>query len=352
MKPLISKAILGLVILGALAGLIIAFVERRKEAGLEAEREKPVKAPLRVEMVDGENVVRFDAAARSHGGVELATLPAASHRVQVRAYGKVIDPAPLTGLRNTIENADAKLNSANAALEVAQNEYERAKGLYAKNRNVSQKTVQAAEGAMRTEQANVQAARAALKAAQATALQQWGKVIADWLVQGAPEIERLTSQEKLLLQVTLSPGQIVTNPPPEASVLNSAGRLVPAKFVSPALRTDPRIQGQSLFYTTRADGGGLLPGMSIPAMLPIGQMLKGVLVPRSSVVWLQGNSWIYLQVGPDQFARREVSTDQPVADGWFQPRDFSPNETFVAKGPQALLSEEFRAQIAVGEEGE
>jgi hypothetical protein len=351
MKPLLRRTLVVMVVVGALAGLTIAFVVGHKEAASEAEREKPLKAPSRVQRVNGENVVAFDAAARSNSGVELATFQAASHREQIRAFGTVVDPTPLTDLRNTIETAKAQLNKANAALDVAQKDYERVKGLYDKNQNVSQKTVQAAEGALRAEQANAQTAQAALEATQATALQEWGKVIAHWLVRGAPDIERLSSQENLLLQVTLSPGRIVTNPPLEASVVSAEGRRVPVKFVSPALRTDPKIQGQSLFYTARADDGGLLPGMSIPALLPAGKMLDGVLVPLSAVVWLRGKPWIYVQVNPDRFARREVSTDQPVVDGWFQPQGFSPGETFVAKGPQALLSEEFRAQISVGEEG-
>ena len=262
-----------------------------------------------------------------------------------------MDLSGLTDLRNTIEGAKAQLSKASAALEVAQKDYERVKALHENNQNVSQKIVQAAEGTLRAEESNVQTAQAALTAAQATGSQQWGKVIADWIVKSEPQVKRLQAQEDLLVQVTLSPGQTLTDVPQEASINTADGRLVPAKFVSLALRTDPKIQGQSLFFITPTENAGLLPGMNIAALLPIGKTLEGVIVPRSAVVWLQGRAWVYVQINPDRFARREISTEQPATDGWFQSKGFSQGQRFVSKAPQVLLSEEFRAQITVGEEG-
>lgn len=346
-KKFIVIAIAG----GALLGLIVAFLAGRKEAAMEAEREKPVKAPTRVEVVNGENVVMLNEATRMSSGIALGRLKAISNRPQIRAYGIAIDLQELTDLRNAFENAKAQLSKAKAALEVAQKEYERVKPLYEKNQSVSQKVVQAAEGTVRAEASNVQTAQAALNTAQATALQHWGSVIADWLARDAPEFEQLRLQKKLLIQVTLSPGQALAAPE-TAFVQTADGRLMDAMFVSVGLRTDPKIQGRSFFYLLSAKDGNLLPGMNVTALLPVGEPAQGVVVPDSAVVWLQGKPWVYVQVKPDRFVRREVSTEGPVKGGWFQPKGFAADEVFVSSGPQALLSEEFRAQISVGEKGQ
>jgi len=255
----------------------------------------------------------------------------------------------LIDLRNAIETAQAQLSKTQAAREVASADDERVKALYAKNQNVSQKVVQEAAGTLQGEESNVQTAQAALHAAQATALQHWGSVVAAWLVQPTPELEQLRSQKNLLVQVSLAPGQGDVAAPPTALVQSAEGKLIPAMFVSLAPRADPKIQGKSLLYLVAADGANLLPGMNVTALLPTGESVAGVVIPSSAVVWLQGKAWAYAQAKPDHFARREVSTDQPVTRGWFQPQGFSAGQVVVAKGPQVLLSEEFRAQIQIGD---
>jgi multidrug efflux pump subunit AcrA (membrane-fusion protein) len=279
----------------------------------------------------------------------LGPLQSVSHRTEISAYGTVVELGEITDLRNTLANANAQLAKANAALAVAHPDFERVKGLFDANQNVSQKSVQAAEGAWRTEESNVQAAQAAVDAAQATAQQRWGNVVAGWVSRGGADLERLRQQNEFLVQVTLSPSQSAMTVPPEGSVQSPAGRLLAAKLVSPTPRTDPKIQGRSFFYLAPAETADLLPGMNIVMLLPIGEPVPGVVVPSSSVVWLQGKPWVYAQPKPDHFVRREISTDQPVKDGWVQPADFAKDEQVVVQGPQVLLSEEFRAQITVGD---
>lgn len=351
MKSLLTKIVLVLVTIALIAGLIVAFIAGRGEAAKEAEREKPIKAPTRVEVVNGENVVTFDQATQAISGIELRALVAVQHRHEIPAYGVIVDLQELTDFRNALATGQAQLSKAQAARELASQEYERVKGLFEKNQNVSQKVVQTADGALRTEEANIQAAQAALQATQATLFQHWGGVFADWLAHAAPQFEQLRLQKSLLVQVTLAPGQANLAAPPTASVQTVEGKLIPATLVSLAPRTDPKIQGKSFFYIVAADGSNLLPGMNITALLPAGEPASGVVVPTSAVVWLQGKAWAYVQIKTDRFVRREVATDQPAPDGWFQPQGFSAAQSIVVKGPQVMRSEEFRAQISVGEEG-
>jgi hypothetical protein len=74
------RTLVALVVIGALGGLVVwRFIEGRGEAALEAERERPVKAPLRVSLDGrGEPVVTLDTETRKQGGVEVIT-PQGSH---------------------------------------------------------------------------------------------------------------------------------------------------------------------------------------------------------------------------------------------------------------------------------
>jgi hypothetical protein len=92
--------------------------------------------------------------------------------------------------------------------------------------------------------------------------------------------------------------------------------------------------------------------MTVTAYLPVGSSMKGVLVPASAVVWQQGSAWVYVQYNPGRFARRKLSTDMPMAEGWFSPTGFEPGEMVVVTGAQQLLSEEFHAQIQSDDEGD
>ena len=73
-------------------------------------------------------------------------------------------------------------------------------------------------------------------------------------------------------------------------------------------------------------------------------------VPADAVVWWQGRAWVYVQIDPQRFARREIPADAPVPGGWFLSKGIDAGDRVVNRGAQQLLSEEFRSQIEVGEE--
>ena len=55
---------------------------------------------------------------------------------------------------------------------------------------------------------------------------------------------------------------------------------------------------------------------------------------------------------PSTFARRAIATDYPLPQGGYLVRTLTSGTDVVVQGAQMLLSEEFRAQVQVGEEGE
>ena len=75
-------------------------------------------------------------------------------------------------------------------------------------------------------------------------------------------------------------------------------------------------------------------------------------MPASAVVWLQGQAWVYRRTGPETFTRVTIATDLPAPGGGYFTNDVAEDAEIVMHGAQLLLSEEFRAQIQVGEDSQ
>jgi hypothetical protein len=338
-----------LLVLGLSALVVWGFIEGRGEAAREAERERPVKAPLRVSTENGAPVITVDAETQERSGITTTTPESAPYQEQVRAYGTVLDLARLTDLSNSYANAKAQLQTAQAKLAASKTAFERAQKLYRDQQNVSLAQLQAAEAAFRIDQASLASAESQVRALTATAGQEWGPVLGKSLIDGSPMITRLIERQDFLLQVTLPPGISIVSPPAVATEQIAKGARAEITFVSPATRTDPKIQGVSFFYIAPV-GSGVMPGMNVLAFLPSGMTVEGVTVPAAAIVWWQDRAWVYRRTGPDTFTRAEISTELPAPGGGYIVKTLPKETQIVTRGPQLLLSEEFRAQIQVGED--
>lgn len=334
-------------IIGVGIAAVWGFVEGSKERALEAERERPVTAPLRVSSVDGDPVITLDAETQKRSGIETTVLLSAPYQDQVRAYGTVLDLAQLTDLGNNYATAKAQLQMVQAKLAASKAAAERARGLYKDQQNVSQAVAQAAEATFGADRAALAVAESQLRTLSATTQQNWGPVVGKALLDGTPLVTRLIERQEFLLQITLPPGVSLPAPPQTASVQVGNGPRAEIKLISPATRTDPKIQGASFFYVAAADSG-VLPGMNVLAFLPLGAAVNGVLVPSAAIVWWADRAWMYRRAGPETFTRSEIATDLPARDGSFVVKGVPADTQAVTSGTQMLLSEEFRAQIQVG----
>jgi hypothetical protein len=335
------------VVLGVGGLLVWGFIAGRIEAGREAEREQPVKAPIRVSTNNGKLVIRLDAQTQQRNGIETVELRSTPYQNQVRAYGMVLDIAKLTDLSNNYISAKAQLHTAQAKVAASKPAFERMRKLYQGSRAVSQAQFETAEATFRADEAAIDSAEARVRTLIATAHQDWGPVLGKSLVDGSSGVTRLIEREDFLLQVTLSPGTSIATPPPTAFLQTSDERRAEMKFISLATRTDPRIQSVSFFYTTTAESG-VLPGMNVLAFLPSGTTVDAVTIPIAAIVWWQGRAWVYRRTAPDTFTRVEIATDLQAPDGGYIVKDLPKDVEIVTRGAQLLLSEEFRAQIQVG----
>jgi len=334
------------------AGVAIAvlavwgFMKGREELTREQQREAPIKVPLRVKNEAGGPVVTFDVATQKRADIAVAAAAPGTRHADIEALAVVLPPRGLIELRNRYVATTAQADKASAALHASRREYERLKALHGDDRNISDRVLQAAEVAWRSDEAAVRAAQAAVDALKRSARQQWGAVLTSAVVENASSFQRLSMQKEVLLRIAAPSGVRLLTPPATVSVVRDDGRLSTARLISPSPQADPRIQGPAFFYAAAA--AGLLPGTTLTTRLPVGPEETGAMIPASAVVWWQGKGWFYVQSEPNQFVRRELIGAMPVAEGWFVPQ-LQPVR-IVVRGAQTLLSEELRGQIQAGGE--
>jgi hypothetical protein len=246
-KKSVIKMAVAIIVLAGLAGLLVwVFLESRKEAAIEQERERPIKAPSRVSTAEGEIVISLDKKTMEKSGIVVLPLAAASHRREIRAAGIALQLQSLFDGRASYATAKSLAEKTEATLEASRREYERLKPLNADHRNISDKVLQSAEAIWRADAAARESAEVSLSALVGSLRQQWGVPISRWLVDDSPAFERLIKQEDVLLQITFPPEVGADAGAPAIRVQAGEGTpLVAADLVSPSPRTDPRIQGRA-----------------------------------------------------------------------------------------------------------
>jgi len=300
-------------------------------------------APSRSEGADPASV-KLSLVQQKQIGLETAVMKAEFHREQLRAYGTVVDIARITELTNSYANAKAQLQTAQAKFEVAKSAFDRTRNLV-DSAALPKKEAEVAEGAFRTDQATLAAAESQVKTLAATAQQEWGAVLGKGIVERSSDVVRLIERDQFLIQVTLSPGASLAKPPSTALAQSPARDAnIDLQYVSPATRTDARIQGLSYFFAAPGDSG-LLPGMNTTVYVPSGKTYEGVFVEDTAIVRWQGRSWVYLRASPDTFRRQPISTDQPISDDDYVVRDIPAGSEVVMRGAQVLLSEEAKSEL-------
>src|ERR1700716_4297009 len=113
---LLRRLVVVLAVGGLGAVVIWGYLEGRNERAIEAEHERPIKAPQRVSLVNGEPVITLDLATQRNSGITTVNLSKAPHQAQVQAYGMVIDLQQLTDLSNSYANSKAQLGTVQAKL--------------------------------------------------------------------------------------------------------------------------------------------------------------------------------------------------------------------------------------------
>jgi hypothetical protein len=334
------------VIIAALVWALIYFARDELHLNAKApEDEIPVQSAVTSE--EGFSQVKVTKASQEASGIASRPLEAARAEAAAEVYGVIVNVQPLIDLRARYVSAVSDARALRAAAANSGTEHKRLKKLFEDDRNVSERAVQAAEAAWRTDEARLIAADQTVAAAHASIRVNWGEVLAAWATD--PEssaFEAVSQQREALVQLTL-PYDLQAQAgkaPISLAPIAAPAEARPARFISAAPLTDATLPGVTYFYLVSAST--LRVGMRVAGQLKLGGKARdGVVVPSAAVVWHGGKAWAYVKEEDEVFVRKEVSTSQELAGGWFDARHFEPGDEVVVSGAQLLLSEELKFQI-------
>lgn len=279
-------------------------------------------------------------------------------------------PTERIGLTSQLATARSELSASTASVAAARSAYERARILNADNKNVSDRVVEDAAAKLKAEEARLRAATDTVRLLE-NSLQSAGPAsnrpltverggdVVEIMAQPGESIEpgspilRVARLERLLARVDIPIGQHIPATVSSARIVPAGyeGQAISAERVAVAAAVDPKAQGESFLFRLSGTRFGLRPGVAVTAYLSLpGERKRGVLIPRSALVRVMGKVYVYIQIAPDQFVRKEASLNNPVEDGYVVTENFSAGDRVVVEGAQILLSEEFKSQTAV--EGE
>jgi membrane fusion protein, multidrug efflux system len=413
------KWIVGIVVAaGVIVALSFAFIEGRQEIAREQEREAPIKVAPRISRTpDGDIVVTIDRETQQRMGLETMELFAETVGTEVAAYGRVQeDPdasfvvrAPVSGVLRTagrnwpsigesipdgvsigaieprlapiervdlttrLSDARADMEAAEARVNTARAALERARILNADNKNISDRALQEAESTLKTEEARLSAARRNVTELEAATTRQaagttpvlldvarGGEVVEvlarpNEAIESGQAILRVTRFDRLLVRVDVPAGEVVDRNLTMARMVavGQEDRPFAAQRISVAPTVDPATPGEGFLFRISGAPRSLRPGAPVLAYLRApGAAQEAVIVPYSAIVRFNGKTWVFRQVAKDKFTRREVPIGRTSDKGVVTPENLKARDRIVVKGAQLLLSEEQKSEIQVGEEAE
>jgi hypothetical protein len=246
--------------------------------------------------------------------------------LEIDAFAKVLDPAPLI-------QTDSDLATAVAAAQASHAQAARARALGASDHSMAAKDVEAAVSQARQDALKVSLLRRQLALA-------WG-----------PGVARLGDAARSRLVADLASGAAALvhvdthNDDGQAGArfvkVDIGDGSVRGVVIGPARIAEPRLQSSGLIVEVRgADAMLLSVGLTQSAHIESSTRHSGVVLPRSAVVRFRGSDWAYVRTGPEVFERRLVRDPAPEEQGLFVAEGFAGGEEVVIGGAQALFAAE------------
>jgi len=282
--------------------------------------------------------VTLDAETQARIGLKMESPVPSQWEPETKAYGRVLDPAPLLDLLMELGRAEITFDSSHQELK-------RAKKLRADN-NISERAFQDIETTYRQNFAAASAVYFKIKSG-------WGGKIAGLtgpivVPPGTPR-KPDPNLDKLLLngaliRIDLQPGEIL--PVPHSSriePLAKRGQPITASFFNELPIMDAQTQQRSYLFLndTSSTSDQLVPGEAVTAYLKVsGAPVSGVIVPGSAVLRHEGKGWVYVQTATNQFVRTEIPLDRRLENVGVFTETLSATNRVVVSGAQTLLSAE------------
>ena len=334
---LITVAVLGAFVWALWRGFTL-----QHDADGEERARAAIAGDAKAEPEHEDFVVRLEKEKWKALGIAMAEPEKSAIAPRRIAFGRVLDPSPLVTL-------DGELAAAEAAIAASRAEFERTQKLLAAGENSSRKALETAEAQFRADEIKARSLR------RQVALQ-WGASLPSGdAAQRRAFIEALVNGDSALVRADLLPGDAVADTPRAARllVLGREQQPVETTLISASADADARTQAQGFIILVEKPPFVLRPGMALTAWLELPEKPRaGFLLPRSAVLRHDGRAWVFVQEESEKFARKPITLDSPLENGWFisaEDGGLKADDLIVVTGPQVLLSEEMKASAGQAE---
>jgi hypothetical protein len=277
-----------------------------------------------------QKTVTLSADDQARLGVASTPLRAESAPRTAPAYIRVLDLAALAKL-------DSDLAAATAASAASASDAVRTARLAGQDRSASQQALEAARAQAAADAAHVDQLTSEL-------LITWGPALAQMKPEErASLVSAAASGEAAILRADAPErpeglvGRVLINP----GASSSSDAPVIAEPLGPTGAVDPRMQTLGLLCVVRGEAAALLrPGRVLAGAIELSDRVSGAMLPRSSIVRIDGGDWAYVRTGPETFERRPIAEPLPLPEGWLVASGFAEGDSVVDRGAGSLLAVE------------
>jgi hypothetical protein len=264
------------------------------------------------------------AATQERLGLKTAPVSSVSIPDEVEAFGRVQDVSSLLSLGTELETAEA-------AAEASEKEWNRTRGLFAQDQNASARMLEQADAARRRDRALVAGVRARIASG-------WCPELARSSDLGTI-LHRFAAMESVLVRLDIASDRTPERIPSSARVVAVGTESAPVtvQILGIAASADPQLLGTG--YLALMSSGTWAAGTPLTAWVAGNQPPKSHLrVPRSAIVRVEGGTAVYVQTAKERFQRRMIALARPHDGGWLVETGMKAGEAVVVTGAQALLS--------------
>ena len=339
LMPIRFRSALLVVQAAVVIGLLWALALLGRDEYQADSGEQALSAPP-ARVVGGRVVIAADAQ-RAAGIVVQSPAPA-EYRAAQRHFGVVADGRSLVDARQRYLALGTQVAAVEAQLTQRRAELGRVQALFNEGRNATAREVELAQAALATEEQRLNALLGDRRAVVDALRLVWGEAMADRPGDSGSLLARAATHQVELIQFVLPAGADPRNTDWRVNVAAADTKGVAATLIGRSPQTVPGLQGDT--WLLAVPNSGLPAGARVRVLAGSSQGVRGVRVPPSAVVRFGGKAWVYVRVAPDQFERRPLAADRPLADGLFSDT-LAPDAQLVTAGAQLLLSEEFKFQI-------
>lgn len=297
-----------------------------------------------VTFMDGKIAIQLSTIQVELVDFKVQILDSIHYQPQQAATGKVVNIQPLLELSSRLQTITIKLNNSRIKEQIAHADLQRAQQLAADG-ITSAARIAKLKQVWLTQLASQQELQTQINFLKLGASQQWGKPLAQAIINNSPLFSKLSTRQSSLLLITVPSSLSDINSVRIIEISTDGGRMntFSAKLLS-ASPINNYSAGNNYFFITA--NNNLAVDTRLTAWIPEHEnSSEGVLIPESAIIWHNAKPWIYVQLNNRLFVRYPLGTHHLVNNHWFVDDPYLGGKRVVISGSAVLLSEELRSQI-------